>query len=167
LNRPAASVLLAVVLSWEGLLSAAVDRGIQGRSAEAALREIYLEVLAMGPHSGQSFIHWDFFLGEDDDDTNKDVHAGVIISGEDGSHRMTIRVSWMEPFPGDPRARRAGANKVLACAVEGDSVRMISSEFAPNEWSVLAAGLIKAVRDKKKLLGLIRKSKHPTNFKPW
>jgi len=156
LNRLAAPVLLAAVLSWDGLLCAAVDRGIQGRSAEAALREIYLEVLAMGPHSGQSFIHWDFFLGEDDDDTNKDVHAGVIISGEDGSRRMTIRVSWMEPFPGEPRARRAGPNKSLACAIEGDTVRIIRFEFAPNEWSVLAAGLLKAVRDKKKLLELIK-----------
>lgn len=155
--RLTAAVLLAGVLSWEGLLSADVDRVIQKRSAEAGLREIYLEVLEMGPYSGQSFIHWDFFIGEDDDDTNKDIHAAVIISGEDESRRMTVRITWMEPFPGEPKAWRAGANKNLACAVEGDSVRIISSEFMPDEWRVLSAGLLKAIRDKKRLLDLIKK----------
>lgn len=159
MNRFATPFILAAVLICEGILAAGVDRGIQGRSAEAALHEIYLEVFAMGPYPGQNFIHRDFFIGEGDDDTNKDIHAAVIISGEDESRLMTVCVSWMEPFPGDPRARRAGANKTLVCAIEGESVRLIRSEFAPNEWSVLAAELLKAVRNKKKLLDMIKKPK--------
>jgi len=156
MNSGAARILLAAVLSWTGLLSAADDRVIHKRSPEAALREIYLEVLAMGPHPGQTIVHWDFFIGEDDDDTNKNIHAAVIISGEKESRRMTVRISWMERIPGEPRALRAGLNKTLACAVETDSVRIIRTEFAEKEWSALAAGLLKAIRDKKKLLELIQ-----------
>jgi hypothetical protein len=155
MNRRMAA-LLAAVLSGQVLFSAAVDRSPQARSAEETLREIYLEVLAMGPYPGQGIIHRDFFIGEDDDDTNKYVHAAVVISGEDGSRRMTVRISWMERIPDDPKAYRAGLDKSLACAVEGDAVRLIRTEFAEKEWSVLAAGLLKAVRDKKKILALIK-----------
>jgi hypothetical protein len=143
-------------LSGGVVLSAAGDDDIKAHYPEAALREIYREVLAMGPHPGQAIIHWDFFIGEDDDDTNKDIHAAVVISGGDESRRMTVRVSWMERIPGEPKAYRAGANKMLACAVEEDAVRLIRTEFAEKEWSVLAKGLIKAISDKKKLLELIK-----------
>jgi hypothetical protein len=157
-NRPAAVMLLAAVLGVVGVCAAARGGDDKKPSAEAGLREIYREVLAMGPHPGQAVIHWDFFIGEDDDDTNKDIHAAVIISGEPGALRMTLRISWMERIPGEPKAFRAGANKMLSCAIEGDAIRLLRTEFAEKEWAGLAKGLLKAIRDKKRLLELIKQS---------
>lgn len=159
-NRRAAAILLALALGGGGLLLAAAGDDINPGSSEAGLREIYREVLAMGPHPGQTIVHWDFFIGEDDDDTNKNIHAAVIIAGERGARRMTVRISWMERLPGEPKAFRAGANKMLSCAIvengADDAARLVRTEFAEKEWAVLAKGLLKAIRDKKNLLRLVK-----------
>jgi len=80
----------------------------QDRSDPASLlAAVVVEVEELGRHPGEDFYRWEFFLGEDDDDTNKDIHAVVIIHEEPPPLRLRIHVTDLQRLPGNPRVRIA------------------------------------------------------------
>ena len=61
----------------------------------AGLKKIHAEVKEMGPYPGDDFIRREFFVGEDDDDTNKDIQVVVLIQFFEMKDKMSIRVTEM------------------------------------------------------------------------
>src|SRR4030043_1060785 len=80
----------------------------------AVLKQIHSEVKEIGPYPGEDFIRREFFVGEDDDDTNKDIHVIVLIQSLESKEMMTVRVTEMAKDPGNPQARLAGTSKMLS-----------------------------------------------------
>ena len=118
-----------------------------------SLASIHAEVKELGARPGQSFISWDFFIGsEDDDDTNKDRHVAVIIQDVAGRERMTIVVTRMEVVGGNPGIRAAAGSKTLSCDVEDGLPAILRSDFGDEEAAPVAIEILKAVRNKKRLL---------------
>jgi hypothetical protein len=116
------------------------------------LGRIYEEVKELGPQAGQDFIRWDFFVGEGDDDTNKPVHAVVLIQGGRQKEKMTLLISRMEPSPGDPGVFWNKEAKEISCLVKNSRAELVSSAFTTRELERLLPGLLLAVQDKKRLL---------------
>jgi hypothetical protein len=118
------------------------------------LKEIYDEVKEMGPYPGEDFIRREFFVGEDDDDTNKDVHVVVLIQRLDLKETMTIRVTEMVKDPGNVRARLARNSRMLVCLLAGDRLEIRSSDYEENDLDKLAPEILTAIQNKKRLLKL-------------
>lgn len=117
------------------------------------LREIYNEVRTMSARPGEPFIRQEFFIGEDDDDTYKDIAVSIILAESETPPVMIIQFTWMERDRRDRRTATARSTKILRCIMDGEDVRREGGPFEAREVLDLARGLIKAVQDKKRLLG--------------
>ncbi len=116
------------------------------------LSSIYKEVKELGPYPGQDFIAWDFFIGEGDDDTNKNIHANILIQSRDGGERMALLVSRLEPSPNDPKVLLTKESRDISCLVKDGRAEVVSSAYTTEELERLLPGLLRAIKDKKKLL---------------
>jgi len=154
---PKASYL--AIIPWLIVFLSVPAAALAGREQTArkegyleTLSRIYKEVKELGPYPGQDFIRWDFFMGQGDDDTNKPVHAAILIQDKKQGERMDLLVSRMEPSPGDPKVYLNKETKEISCLVRDNKAELISSDFTTAELERLLPGLLLAVQDKKKLL---------------
>jgi hypothetical protein len=120
----------------------------------AILKQIHAEVKEIGPYPDEDFIRREFFVGEDDDDTNKDVHVSVLIQPLESKETMTIRVTEMAKDPGNPRARLAKTSRMLTCLVAEDRLEVQSSDYEEKELAELVPEILTAIQNKKRLLKL-------------
>lgn len=118
------------------------------------LKQIHTEVKEMGPYPGEDFIRREFFVGEDDDDTNKDIHVMVVIRSLELEDSMSIRVTEMMKDPGNRQARLAGKSRMLSCVIAGSRLEVLSSDYEENDLDKLAPEILTAIRNKKRLLRL-------------
>jgi hypothetical protein len=118
------------------------------------LRQIYAEVKELGPYPGEGFVSREFFVGEDDDDTNKNTHIVILIQNIEGQGKMKIQVTDMEPSQANPQVKYAKGVKKIACLVTGDNVSVQSSDYKERELEKLIPGILHAIQDKEKLLKL-------------
>lgn len=118
------------------------------------LKEIHAEVKEMGLYPGQDFVQQAFFVGEDDDDTNKDIHVSILIRAQEEKDKMTVRVTLMKKDRRNPQARLAGKTKEFICLIGEDEVEIRSSDYPEDEIARLAPEILTAVRNKKRLLNL-------------
>lgn len=122
----------------------------QEKNAFRLLARLHAEVREFGKRPGEDFIRQDFFIGgEDDDDTNKDIHVGILIRSEGDGESMSVQVTWLERSKADPRVKNARETKTLTCRVRLDDVRILSSDFPADRVGKLAEEILKAVLDKK------------------
>lgn len=111
----------------------------------------------MGARPGEDFIKGEFFIGApDDDDTNKDTQAVVLIQTIDGSETMMIQVTYLERTRENPRIKIAKETKNLKCLIAGRRLSVVSSDYEEQGLRRLAAELLQSIRDKKRLLRKIR-----------
>jgi len=127
----------------------------QARSDPAPLlAAVVVEVKELGRHPGEDFYRWEFFLGEDDDDTNKDIHAVVVIHEAPPPLRLRIHITNLERLPGRPTVRVARTTRVIFAARAGERLAVEKSDYAEKELVPVLESLLKAIRDKKRLLRL-------------
>lgn len=143
-----------------GILAAA---GIAGPRASASpddrplpaalILDIHREIMEMGPYPGEDFVRREFFIGEDDDDTNKDIHVVVIIQAADGGgERMRIQVTAMERSANDPKIKYARGVKNLVCRVLAGEATVVASDYEARELASVLRDLKRGILDKKRLL---------------
>jgi hypothetical protein len=125
------------------------------RGPADSLRQIYIEVKDLGPYPGEPFIKHEFFLGPADDDTYKKEHIVVLIQTADGAEKMKIQVTEMKTRPDNPRVQLAGAVRTVVCAIAGVDVTILRSDYSARELAELAPDILRAVREKKKLLKIL------------
>jgi hypothetical protein len=120
----------------------------------ALILDIHREVKEMGPYPGEDFVRREFFIGEDDDDTNKDVHAVIIIQTVDGGdERMRIQVTKMERSANDPKISYARGVKNMVCRVSAaGEAALLTGDYTAKELEPVLRDLKRAILDKKRLL---------------
>jgi len=106
----------------------------------------------MSARPGEQFIRQEFFIGEDDDDTNKDLSVSIVLPEGGQVPVMIVQFTWMERDRSNQRISRARSTKILRCVMEAEDTRLEGDALEKDELPVLARGLLKAVRDKKRLL---------------
>ena len=152
-----------VVVAWLALVSIflrpafAQGAGNQSDSRErpdppSLLAVVVTEVKELGRHPGEDFYRWEFFLGEDDDDTNKDIHAVIVIQEDPPPLRLRIHVTYLKRLPGQPPVRIAEKTRTIFAAQAGVRLAVEKSDYADKELVPLLQSLLKAIRDKKRLL---------------
>jgi hypothetical protein len=116
------------------------------------LKEIYEEMKEFQKYPGCDFIKREFFVGEDDDDTNKDIHVVILVQEVDEKEKVTIQVTYMERRRGRPVVGIAKDVKIFCYFVLGDKTEIIKSEFDAGQKKLVLPGVLQAIKDKKKLL---------------
>jgi len=117
------------------------------------LRTIYAEVKEMGVRPGEDFIQRDFFIGApDEDDTNKDIYVNIFIQTVVGTEKMRIQVTYMERTRENSKIKLAKKTRELRLFIGADAVRIERSDYDEGELPKLAEDILKAVKDKKRLL---------------
>jgi hypothetical protein len=123
-----------------------------GKKYLSVLVQIYAEVKEMGPYPGEDFIRREFFVGEADDDTNKDIHVMVLIQPAGSRETMTVRVTEMVKDPSNPRARLAASSKIVSCWIAGSRAEIRKSDYEDKDLDKLAPEMLTAIQNKKGLL---------------
>lgn len=147
--------ILAIAVFTSGAVRGAqpVGKGDPRRTA-ALILDIYREVKEMGPYPGEDFVRREFFLGEDDDDTNKDIHAVIIIQAMDGGdERLRIQVTALERSAGDPKIKYARGTKNIVCRISAaGEASLPAGDYAAKDLEPVLRDLKRAILDKKRLL---------------
>ena len=125
---------------------------IKNKDASKILKEIYQEMKEFEKYPGCDFIKREFFVGEDDDDTNKDIHVVILVQDDDEKDKVTIQVTYMERSKGRPVIGIAKYIKVLSFFVLADQIEIIKSDFDAKGKELILPGVLQAIRNKKKLL---------------
>lgn len=116
------------------------------------LREIHREVGEMEAYPGEEFVRRDFSLGEDDDDTNRNHHVGILIQDLDGVPVMFIQITRLVPQKNNPRIRYGKDGRMIVCRFRPDRVEITRSDYPQDELEALLAEVLRAVVLKKSLL---------------
>jgi hypothetical protein len=149
--------LCGALLGWLALSGPALAGASQIESGTVKnLTRVYDEVRVMPPRPDEAFVRQEFFIGEDDDDTNKDIFVSIIIAKADAVPLMILQITWMEHAKSDDRVSFAKETKTLRCLFEPAGLRLEGARFGDRELGALAHGLLKAVLDKKRLLELLK-----------
>jgi hypothetical protein len=125
------------------------------------LKDIHAEVKEMGPYPGDDFVRREFFVGEDDDDTNKDIQVVVLIQAFEPKDKMTIQVTEMVRDSRSSRVSLARTSKKLVCLVSESRLEIQNSDYEKGDLDKLAPEILTAVRNKKRLL----KMRTPDRFR--
>lgn len=125
---------------------------VKKKDTSKILKEIYLEMKEFEKYPGCDFIKREFFVGEDDDDTNKDIHVVVLVQDVDEKEKITIQVTYMERSKGKPVIGIAKYIKVLSFFVLQGHTEIIKSDFSDKEKELILPGVLQAIKNKKKLL---------------
>ncbi len=120
------------------------------------MRQIHGEVKEMAKSEEGAFLKREFSVGEDDDDTNKDVHAVILIQEIQGMDRVTVLVTYYERDKELPVIAVARNTKTFAYVTLGESVRVLQCDYTDRQLLSLLPELYRAILDKKKLLRLIK-----------
>ncbi len=130
------------------------------RTQEIAItmRQIHREVKEMAKPDEGAFLKREFAVGEDDDDTNKDIHAVILIQKIQGMDRVTVLVTYFERDKELPIIAVAKNTKTFAYVTLGESVRVLQSDYKDRQLVSFLPELYRAILNKKKLLRLIKKA---------
>jgi len=125
---------------------------IKKKDTSKILKEIYQEMKEFEKYPGCDFVKKEFFVGEDDDDTNKDIHVVILVQDTDEKEKVTIQVTYMERSKGKPVVGIAKYVKVLSFSVIEDQAEIIKNEFDAKGTEIILPGVLQAIKNKKKLL---------------
>jgi hypothetical protein len=116
------------------------------------LKEIFKEVMEIGPYPGEEVVRREFFVGEGDDDTYKDYHLVVLIQDVPGGRKMILQVTRLVPEPDNPRIKKGRDSKMIVCGTSGGRLDLVKSDYTEKELSSFLPDLLRAIRDRKKLV---------------
>lgn len=123
------------------------------------LKEMYKEVVELGPYNNQDFIKREFHMELDNDENNSEEHVVFLIQSAGDKEKMIIQVTYFEA----KRTRiikYAKDIKTILCYVKGDEVEIKKSDYSENDIKSLLPAILQGIRNKKKFLKLIdRKDK--------
>jgi hypothetical protein len=129
------------------------------RDVSKILKEIYKEIKEFSKYPGCDFIKREFFVGDDDDDTNKDTHIVIIVQDVNEKEKVTIQVTYMERSKGKPVIGIAKYVKALSYFIQENHIEIIKSDFDDKEKDYILPGILRAIKNKKKLLKEIESEK--------
>ncbi|NIO20092.1 MAG: hypothetical protein GTN76_04945 [Candidatus Aenigmarchaeota archaeon] len=123
------------------------------------LKEMYKEVVELGPYKGEDFIKREFHMELDNDENNSEEHVVFLIQDQGEKERMVIQVTYYQA----KRTRiikYAKEIKTILCYVKGGEIEIEKCDYSENDIKSLFPDILQGIRNKKKFLKLIdRKDK--------
>jgi len=144
--------ILALALALGAAGAAGPSPAEKPKDVPGLLLEIHREVGEMEAYPGEEFVRRDFSLGEDDDDTNRNHHVGILIQSLEEGAVMTIQITKLVPEKNNPRIRHGKDGRMIVCKFHPDRVEVTRSDYPEGELKAVLAEVLRAVVLKKSLL---------------
>ncbi len=129
------------------------------KDSNEILKEMYKEVVELGPYENEDFIKRGFHMELDRDENNSEEHVVFLIQSVGDKEKMIIQVTYFEA----KRTRiikYAKYTKTILCHVKGDKIEIKKSDYSENDIKSLFPDILQGIRNKKKYLKLLdRKDK--------
>ncbi len=129
------------------------------KNPEEILKEMYKEVVELGPYENEDFIKREFHIDLDSDENNSEEHVVFLIQSVGDKEKMTIQVTYFEA----KRTRiikYAKDIKTIVCYVKGDKIEIKECDYSAKDIKSLFPDILQGIRNKKKFLKLLdRKDK--------
>jgi hypothetical protein len=155
MNRAIGILVFVLILlggEYPGFSADSVIELHERKDVQKVLKEIHDEVVALGKYPGDDFFKREVFVGKDDDDTNKDIHVAIVIHDTGEEEKMTIQVTYMMRSKGSPVVGIAKSVKSIKCSCQKNQFHIKHSGFGERELKPILKDILRAVRNKKKLL---------------
>lgn len=123
------------------------------------LKEIYNEVVELGSYDVENFVKREFFIDIDGNDQNKEEHIVVFNSKEGDKEKMIIQITYFESRRRDIIIKYAKNTREILCFVKEGKIEIKECDYDDNEINSLLPEILKGIRNKKKLLSLIKDKK--------
>jgi len=123
------------------------------------LKEMYKEVVELGPYENEDFIKREFHIELDSDENNSEEHVVFLIQGAGEKEKMIIQVTYFE-VKRTRIIKYAKDIKTILCHIKGDKIEIKKSDYSETEIKSLFPDILQGIRNKKKYLKLLdRKDK--------
>jgi len=158
MNKAVIALTVALLVGGGGYLRFSADMAFESHEkndVQKVLKEIHDEVVALGKYPGENFFKREFFVGKDDDDTNKDIHVAIVIHESGEKEKMTIQMTYMKRSQGSPVVGIAKRVKSIKCSCQENQIHINHSGFKDEELKSILKDILRAVHDKKRLLDKI------------
>lgn len=163
MSFPSKILVFLIALLFLNLLSLSFNFEINDQNLifskdhDEILKNIYEEVLELGKREGEDFFKREFFMDLDEDEVNKEEQV-VVLSHDDGNRKkMIIQVTYFQPRKNNRFIKHAKEHKTILCFIAEGTLQLKSSDFEELELKSILPEILNGIRDKKKLLQLIRK----------
>ncbi|HDY86804.1 MAG TPA: hypothetical protein ENH82_01670 [bacterium] len=120
------------------------------------LKEMYKEVVELGPYNNEDFIKREFHIDLDSDENNSEEHVVFLIQRVGDKEKMIIQVTYFEA----KRTRiikYAKDIKTISCYIKGDKIEIKKCDYSENDIKFLFPDILQGIRNKKKFLKLLER----------
>lgn len=145
--------------AWSSASSILTNTIQHKKNPTEILKEMYKEVVELGPYENEDFIKREFHIDLDSDENNSEEHVVFLIQSLGDKEKMIIQVTYFEA----KRTRiikYAKDIKTILCHVKGGEVEIKKCDYSENDIKSLFPDILQGIRNKKKYLKLLdRKDK--------
>ncbi len=120
------------------------------------LKEMYKEVVELGPYENEEFIKREFHMELDSDENNSEEHVVFLIQDVGEKEKMIIQVTYFEAKR-NRIIKYAKDIKTIICYVKGEEVEIKKCDYSENDINSLFPAILQGIRNKKKYLKLIER----------
>jgi len=120
------------------------------------LKEIYKEVRELGTYPTEDFIKRTFHINLDGDESNKEEHVVVLSHKAGDKERMIVQVTYFEYRRKSSTIKHPKDIRTVLCYIKGDNLEIAQCDYDEKEIRILLPEILQGIRNKKKLLKLIR-----------
>ena len=120
------------------------------------LKEMYKEVVELGPYNNEDFIKREFHIDLDSDENNSEEHVVFLIQRVGDKEKMIIQVTYFEA----KRTRiikYAKDIKTISCYIKGDKIEIKKCDYSEDGINFLFADILQGIRNQKKFLKLLER----------
>jgi len=129
------------------------------KNPEEILKEMYKEIVELGPYNNEDFIKREFHIDLDGDENNSEEHVVFLIQSVGDKEKMIIQVTYFE-VKRTRIIKYAKDIKTILCYVKGDKIEIKKCDYSENDIKSLFPDILQGIRNKKKYLKLLdRKDK--------
>ena len=132
------------------------DALTQNRNPTDVLRDIYEEISELERIENDSFIKGEFHVNLDGNEENKEEHIVVLNHFAAGQEKMLLQVTYFESRRKNSPVKYAKYVREIECCILGERIEIERCDYNEAEIDSLLPGILEGIRDKKKILDLIK-----------
>lgn len=139
------------------------SKGALSEDVQELLSEILEEVEELEAHGeAPILLKREFWIDLDANDTNKEEHIVVMQHSDGLNQKVTLQVTYFSSDRSQRFVRYASDTKLILCVLQGKGFKILRCDYPKEETEKTLRKILAGIRNKKKLLGLIKKKRPPS-----
>jgi len=132
------------------------DGPTQNRKPADVLWEIYEEISELECIENGSLIKGEFHVNLDGNEENKEEHIVVLNHFAAGQEKMLLQVTYFESRRKNSPVKYAKCVREIECCILSERIEIERCDYNDVEIDSLLPGILEGIRDKKRILDLIK-----------